>query len=315
MDEYVTSFKLTQQKYFDIDVCNDIHALPQVLREKDQQGALPDVLLLDLFSIKDGLESDEYFLRKRAIIDEEVEAIRKLIIETSHKAREILRPYGIQYLELVRKTYPEYKLPILLWSRLGPFILDSDEAAIVEKYDADSLLKLLDRSQQRRKIERFFCKWRSPDIPVPLEIARKLSTFPAPLSRSVRKMLEHGRFRDAVLAGFREVTGHIHNKLRCSGESVPLRDELVTALLMSCSPHPEEDRDRFRHRVLAIGDLYLSLYRLKRCKFTHEFGTGQKSEIPWYEADMSLAGINMLWREIDEITDEHRGYSACRPLT
>jgi hypothetical protein len=306
MDEYVDSFRRSQQRYFDIDVCQDIHMLPQVLRDKERQGALPDLVLLDLFSIKEGTELDELFLKKRAAIDEEVEAVRELIIEISQRAREILKPYGLSYLKLVRKMYPDYTLPMLMWSRLGPFILKADEAAIVEEYDADFLLKLLDEGEQREKIERFFCKWRSPDAPVPLEIARKLSTFPDRLSRSVRRLLEKGEYRDAVLKGFREVTNHIHTRLGCRGESTFLREQMVNAILMSRPPISGEDRELFRHRVVAVGDLYLSLYRIKRCRFAHESVEQPQEEIPWLEADMSLAGINMLWREVDNLIDERR---------
>lgn len=298
MDEYVQSFIDKQEKYFHVEVCKDIHYLPQFLREREQQEGFPDLLLLDLFSIRSDIQPDDVFTEKRKEIDGDVETIRQLIIETSKKARQILKPHGLHYLRIIRKRYPDYVLPVLLYSRLGPYILNSDEASVVEEFDADFLLKLMDHAEQRKKIERFHAKWRSPLNPVPLEIARKLATLPTRLAASVGDLLKAGKYRAAVLDGLAETTRYIHGRLRCTGESSYLRDAMVNTLLVVAHPEEGEDRYQLRCRITSVADLYLSLYRLKRNRFVHE-----GKELPWLEADITISGLNMLWREIDRLLD------------
>lgn len=293
MEEFSSDFEEQQKKYFDVDVCQDIHELCSRLRILDKKDKLPDVLLLDLFAKRANILEDDNFYTKRREVDADVKDICAMLQSTGEKAREVLYPHGIDYLKIIRNEYPEYKLPILLYSRLGPYILHPEEAAAVDKYNSEFLLKWLDPDEQRKKIERFFSKWRSQDQPTALEIARKLSTLPAPLAAAVAELLKSGNFEDAIRRGFLELTDFLQKTFGCKYDGKRLSRHMKVQLLERYQYHKEE---HFKERIEATCWLYHNIYVLRRSPVSHRL----RGEA-WREVDMCLSSCNLIWREIEEL--------------
>lgn len=212
MDRFSKAFEEAQGKYFDVKVCPDVHKILDRLNYLKKTGRTPDLVLLDLFSKKDEVEHNDNFIKNREEVDSEVETIREMLDDDSMNARKILAPHGIYYLKCIRETFPYYELPIILYSRLGPYILNPDESAAVDDGNAEFLFKWMPQEEQRKKIKRFLNKWRSQDRLLDLEISRKLSTLPDDLALAVADDLRAGKFRDVVLHGFGVLQRYLQDK-------------------------------------------------------------------------------------------------------
>lgn len=295
MKDYADRFYEKQHSYFHVTRCDDVHSLIDDLRECERNDSLPDVLLLDLFSRRDDVEEDERFREKRQKIDADVKLICEKLRSTGKDAREILSAHGIDILKDIRKEFPEHKLPILLYSRLGPYILQPEEAADVDEYNAEFLLKWLDHDEQRKKIRRFFDKWRSQDRPIPLEISRKLSTLPAALATAVDTLLKTRKFEAAAKEGLLELDQFLKAKLKCARDGGELANHMRTVLKQGRRRNGEKPHE-FEGRVDALADMYKGIYKVKRNFFAHN-----KSDDAWREVDICLSVYNLIWREVEEI--------------
>ena len=298
MEVFSQRFLDEQSAYFEISVCADIHLLPQRLHAMHKAGRLPDVLLLDLFSRRYDVPNDREFARLRAEVDRDVEEICQLLTHTGEKARKLLNAHGISYLRLIRKEFPEYQLPILLYSRLGPYILHPEEAAAVDEYNSEFLLKWLDPDEQRKKIYRFYNKWRSSTHPIALEISRKLSTLPQPLVDAVAEHLEKGKFKSVVMEGCLGVTKRLQEVCKSSEDGGRLASDARAFLLKHGRRRDGEDDGQFNSRVRAVCDLYKGVYVILRNKIFHDTYTQEE----WRYADACLSVYSLIWIGLDDLT-------------
>lgn len=296
MDEFSSTFVQQQGRYFDVDICNDVHCLRGYLRDLDKNGRLPDLVLLDLFSRRDDVLDDEKFRTKRHEVDTDVREICDLLKNTGENARTILSAHGIDYLKDIRKDFPEYKLPILLYSRLGPYILQPEEAAAVDEYNSEFLLKWIGHDEQRKKIERFFYKWCSQHHPIALEISRKLSTLPRSLAEAVAIPLKTGQFEAAIRQGFIRLNKFLQDSLNCTRDGKSLFNHMKQELPKRGRRRAGEENEQFYSRANAVCNLYYSIFVLKRNYFAHN-----SKEEDWCEADMCLSAYNLIWREVEEL--------------
>lgn len=298
MKVFRDDFFETQQNHFKhIEWCQDIHLLIPRLRALNRSGNLPDLLLLDLFSRKAGVPDDGKFREARDEIDRDVKGICNLLIETGEKARQILAPQGVKYLNDIRSEFPEYRLPILLYSRLGPYLLEPEEAATVDRCNAEFLLKWLDPDEQCRRIYRFHEKWRSREHPIALEISRKLSTLPPPLADAVAAHLKAGKFKAAVTDGCDAVTKLLQKVCRSPGDGGRLAQDARLFLMQGGRRRRGEEDWEFKSRVSAVCNLYGGAYVLCRSEVLHNTYIPEE----WSRADEALSIYGLIWSNVQEL--------------
>ena len=296
MVQYAKKFEREESKYFNVTLCDDIRSILDKLRDLDNNGKLPDLLLLDLFFRRGDIADDEGFQHKRQDIDADVKAICALIDDTGKKARDILGAYGIEYLKKIREDYPAYKLPILLYSRLGPYILTSAESSDADTCNAEFLLKCLDYNEQHLKIERFYSKWRAQGDPIQVEISRKLSTLPPYLSKTVAPHLRMGQFSSAIREGAIALNHFLKAKFKFRRDGGELRKHMKQELRDYGRRRAGEEDREFANRVDAVCNMYYAIYVLVRNVYMHHTKTNR-----WCDADMCLSSYSLVWREIEEL--------------
>ena len=219
-------------------------------------------------------------------------------VSTDEKARKVLDARGIDLLRDLRLEFPEYRLPILLYSRLGPYLLHPREAAIVDRCNCEFLLKWLPPAEQRSRINRFYRKWRSARRPIALEISRKLSTLPPSIADAVADHLKAGKFKSAVTDGCHAVTQRIREICGSSRDGSALAYRAQDFLLLNGRRKAEENENQFASRVRAVCDLYKGTYVILRNKILHDHYTPDE----WLYADACLSMYSLIWIGLDDLT-------------
>lgn len=131
--KFITAFKENHGKEMDILEENNIsNVLKRIAESK------PDLVLLDLYHPKDN--KTDFEQRKNAA-NEELENLNKQIEKTKDAVNATWKPLGIEILEDIRKKYNSRKLPVIIYSQRGLFLLDDDQARSVEKNDGHWLIK------------------------------------------------------------------------------------------------------------------------------------------------------------------------------
>lgn len=102
------------------------------------QSYKPDILLLDLYYPRDNNpDFEERRLRAEAELDK-----LKIQIEHTKKAVEVTwEPLGINILKEIRKHYDSKKLPVIIYTQRGLFLLDDKEVREVTENKGHWMLK------------------------------------------------------------------------------------------------------------------------------------------------------------------------------
>lgn len=119
---------------FEINTISDIQDLIFHLKKLKK---LPDLLLLDLFHPR-GIPNQE---EVGILIDQKLQEITEKISDVKKYVDQAWDPIGIEALQEIRQHYPAHKLPVLIYTRIGLFLLEDDKVRALENLDADWLIK------------------------------------------------------------------------------------------------------------------------------------------------------------------------------
>lgn len=119
---------------FRIEVVTD---LSQIARALTDDRHLPDLVVLDLYHPRRGADFEHRRDEAEQRLDELTEAIAraKLAVDRAWA------PQGIDILEELRAKYSPRQLPVMITTRRGLLLLDTDELLRIERSDAEWLLK------------------------------------------------------------------------------------------------------------------------------------------------------------------------------
>jgi CheY-like chemotaxis protein len=136
---FIEAFRDRHNANFCVEHLTDIGSVYRdITRRSDAE--LPDVLLLDLYhpvALRDTAEG--LAIRERA--KERLDALSAMIREVREDVDRAWSPSAIDVLEELRQDYPEYKLPVMIYTQRGLLLLDDDELRRIGKANAEWLLK------------------------------------------------------------------------------------------------------------------------------------------------------------------------------
>ena len=139
---------------FHIDV---VDRLADVPRKLSHMKRLPDVVVLDLYHPRDVPDFEERRQEAEARLDELTTCI-KVAKEAVDRA---WAPKAIDMLEEIRAKYSHRQLPVMIYTRRGLLLLDTDELLRMEGKHAEWLLKDHDRDVRASRMRRFSHRLRS----------------------------------------------------------------------------------------------------------------------------------------------------------
>lgn len=141
------AFVKRHQQNFEVEPVESIAQLRSRLRNAQ---LLPDVVLLDLYHPRETAD----FEAARNTAEQKLAELTMKIDEVRQAVDEAWSPTGLSVLEEIRRHYPPEKLPIMIYTQRGLFLLDDDQMRRVEELDADWLLKDTDRLSDRTEATR-----------------------------------------------------------------------------------------------------------------------------------------------------------------
>ncbi len=135
---YIDAFRARHADNFDVEVQSSISGVYRdISGRRDRE--LPDVLLLDLYHPTSQVTADALVTREAA--KAKLEALSAMIREVREHVDRAWTPSAISVLEELRAEYPEYKLPVMIYTQRGLLMLTDAEIRRIEDADADWLLK------------------------------------------------------------------------------------------------------------------------------------------------------------------------------
>lgn len=148
MPEFIKDFMNEMQEFFQIETCDEIAQV-----EDQIEKFKPDILILDLYwPLYKGVDRDKV----NGIIKEFNDVILRMDVEV----RKALEPAGLDVLREIRRTFTAFDLPVLIYTRAGQYVLDSEKIWDILSLDAYFLLKKYSPTLKRRIINRNINMWR-----------------------------------------------------------------------------------------------------------------------------------------------------------
>ena len=146
---------------FEVDTVSDIQDLIIYLKKLKK---LPDLLLLDLYHPRDIINQKEV----ASLAAQQLQELTKKISEVKKIVDKAWEPIGIEALHEIRQHYPAHKLPVLIYTQRGLFLLEDDKLRALEKLDADWLIKDKERitpTTESIRIRRYIEKCKASQRP------------------------------------------------------------------------------------------------------------------------------------------------------
>lgn len=150
-EEYADELRDDLDDYFKIDICSNLEGLVPRLEELQSKNQMPNILLLDLYWKKHKQISDE----ERSKISKLVDDFRQYINDFKNNVSDVLAPHGLMYLSLIREKFSAATLPIMMYTRAGPFTLDGFQIEQIYENNANFLIKYYDPALKNYLIRRF----------------------------------------------------------------------------------------------------------------------------------------------------------------
>lgn len=133
-ENFRTDFIRRHENDFEVDTIPNVQDCIIHLKSLKK---LPDLLLLDLYHPKDIINQEEV----ASLAAQQLQELTKKIREVKKFVDEAWEPIGIEALYEIRRHYPAHKLPVLIYTQRGLFLLEDDKLRALEKLDADWLIK------------------------------------------------------------------------------------------------------------------------------------------------------------------------------
>ncbi len=134
-DRFIEQFRKQHADFYDITAVRDIR---QVLDKLHGMSPLPDIVLLDLYH---PISEDEGFEKRRQAAEAELEKLNEQIDRTKRAVDATWHPLGLDILKDIRSEYTARRLPVVIYSQRGLFLLDDEQVRLVEEYNGHWLLK------------------------------------------------------------------------------------------------------------------------------------------------------------------------------
>jgi len=134
-DRFIEQFKKNHSDYYDITPVRDIR---QVLDQLHEMSSLPDIVLLDLYH---PITEDEGFEERRQAAEAELKKLNVQIDSTKRAVDATWCPLGLDILADIRKDFSPQRLPVVIYSQRGLFLLDDKQVRSVEQHNGHWLLK------------------------------------------------------------------------------------------------------------------------------------------------------------------------------
>lgn len=134
-DKFIKQFKANHSDYYDIVPVRDIRC---VLDKIQDMTPLPDIVLLDLYH---PISEDEGFEQRREAAENELAKLKEQIRQTKQAVDVTWCPLGLDILRDIRKKYSARRLPVVIYSQRGLFLLDDEQVRSVEELNGHWLIK------------------------------------------------------------------------------------------------------------------------------------------------------------------------------
>ncbi|MHB8125194.1 MAG: PleD family two-component system response regulator [Desulfitobacteriaceae bacterium] len=132
-DKFIKTFRDNHSQYYDISELLDIRLLMDRIKNN-----IPDLILLDLYHPKD----DKLDFEKRRLNAElELSNLDEQIKKTKDAVDATWEPLGLEVLKDIRKKYNSRKLPVVMYSQRGLFLMDDAQVRTVEENEGHWMLK------------------------------------------------------------------------------------------------------------------------------------------------------------------------------
>ncbi|MFC1583713.1 hypothetical protein ACFL4U_03410, partial [Candidatus Neomarinimicrobiota bacterium] len=133
-ERFLEDFIRRHDSDFEIDTTTDITNVFQLLKEKKTR---PDLVVLDLYHPRDINAQSEL----AASANEKLQELSEKISEVKGFVDEAWSPDGIDILREIRERYPVHKVPVLIYTQRGLFLLEDSQLKAIEQLDCEWLLK------------------------------------------------------------------------------------------------------------------------------------------------------------------------------
>jgi hypothetical protein len=154
--EFVDSFRDRHAEDFDVESLSNIADVYRAITER-RPSELPDVLLLDLYHGR--LDASDPELRAhQQLAKEKLNELGEKIAEVREYVDRAWSPLAIDVLEELRESYPQHKLPVMIYTQRGLLLLKDEEIRRIEEAHAEWLLKdpeRISRETEAARIRRF----------------------------------------------------------------------------------------------------------------------------------------------------------------
>lgn len=135
-ERFIEQFKANHQTHYDITQVSNIGA---VISQIHDMKPLPDLVLLDLYHPREGKSPTFHERQQKA--EEELAKLNDQIYKTKEAVDKTWCPQGLKVLEDIRREYSARRLPVVIYSQRGLFLLDDDQVRAVEECDGHWLIK------------------------------------------------------------------------------------------------------------------------------------------------------------------------------
>jgi CheY-like chemotaxis protein len=149
--EFATELQQQLSPYYEIEYCNALPELINRLAEKGANNTLPDILLLDLYWKKSEAISDD---ARETVSQAAKDFWDKYLEDLKAQVNTALAPHALMYLSLIREKYGPQSLPIMVYTRAGPYILEEYQIEQVYANNATFLIKYYDAALKNYLIRR-----------------------------------------------------------------------------------------------------------------------------------------------------------------
>lgn len=134
-DRFIDQFKKNHSEYFDIIAVHDIR---QIIDRLHDMKPLPDIVLVDLYH---PYNEDDGFQIRRQTAEAELTKLNEQIDITKKAVDATWQPLGLKILGDIRNEYTPQRLPVVIYSQRGLFLLDDEQVRSVEEHNGHWLIK------------------------------------------------------------------------------------------------------------------------------------------------------------------------------